>query len=88
MKRITPEIKRIADAHIQAKVDNNFNPAPFNTADEVRSNMRKGHTYDWVLDDIEIRYVSVTSNIIARSFNYRTDAYKRGVYKGFKVILG
>ena len=88
MKRITPQIKAIADAHIQAKLTGKWDNPNANTKGEVLSLLRDGKTFAEVLRQIEIRYVSITSNLMSSQLGYVSDAYKKGVYKGFKVILG
>jgi hypothetical protein len=88
MKRITPQIKAIADAHIQAKSTGTWDNPSVTTKEEVLSLLRDGKTFSEVLRQIEIRYVSITSNLMSSQLGYVSDAYKKGVYKGFKVILG
>lgn len=88
MKRITPQIKAIAEAHIQAKLTGTWDNPNANTKGEVLRLLRDGKTFAEVLRQIEIRYVSITSNLMSSQLNYVSDAYRKGVYKGFKVILG
>jgi hypothetical protein len=88
MKRITPQIKAIADAHIQAKFTGEWDNPNANTKEEVLSLLRGGKTFAEVLKQIEIRHVSITSNLMSSQLGFTSEAYKKGVYKGFKVILG
>jgi hypothetical protein len=88
MKRITPQIKAIAEAHIQAKLTGTWDNPNANTKGEVLRLLRDGKTFAEVLRQVEIRYVSITSNLMSSQLNYVSDAYRKGVYKGFKVILG
>jgi len=88
MKRITPQIKAIADAHIQAKSTGTWDNPNANTKGEVLNLLRDGKTFAEVLRQIEIRYVSITSNLMSSQLGYVSDAYRKAVYKGFKVILG
>lgn len=88
MKRITPQIKSIADAHIQAKLTGAWDNPNANTKGEVLSLLRNGKTFAEVLRQVEIRYVSITSNLMSSQLNYVSDAYRKGVYKGFKTLLG
>ena len=87
MKRITPEIKAIADAHINAKRINEFDDVPVTSPEELLDRLRGGKTFSNLLHYIETKYVSVTSLILAGAFNHETDAYKRGVYRGFKQLF-
>jgi hypothetical protein len=88
MKRITPQIKAIAEAHIQARINGNFDNPIVSTTDEIYQALRDGQTFSEVLRQIEIRFVSITSNLMSSHLGYTTDAYRKGVYKGFKVLLG
>jgi hypothetical protein len=88
MKRITPQIKAIAEAHIQAKLTGTWDNPNANTKGEVLRLLRDGKTFAEVPRQVEIRYVSITSNLMSSQLNYVSDAYRKGVYKGFKVILG
>lgn len=87
MKRITPEIKAIADAHINAKRINEFDDVPVTSPEELLDRLRDGKTFSNLLHYIETKYVSVTSLILAGAFNHETDTYKRGVYRGFKQLF-
>jgi len=87
MKRITPHVKSIADAHIKAKRLNQFDDIPVTSPDDLIVRLREGKTFSSLLHYIETKYVSVTSLILAGAFNHETDAYKKGVYKGFKQLF-
>lgn len=87
MKRITPQVKAIAEAHLKAKIDGKFDNPIVTTKDEVIEALLQGKTFSEVLNQIELRYVSITSNLYARLLDYNTDAYRKGVYKGFKSLL-
>lgn len=86
-KRITKETKAIADAHILARLNKSFNPIPCKTADDVKKALRQGYTFEEVMDEIEIRYCSVTSSILARMLQHDSGNYKAAVYKAFKQLL-
>jgi hypothetical protein len=86
MKRITKEVKAIADAHMQAKLTGKFNEVYFNSREDLLNKMKEGYTFSLVIDQIETRFVSVTSLICQRAFDHTTDAYKKAVYKGFKTL--
>lgn len=87
MKRITPHVKSIADAHIKAKRLNQFDDIPVMSPEDLIVRLREGKTFSSLLHYIETKYVSVTSLILAGAFNHETDAYKKGVYKGFKQLF-
>jgi hypothetical protein len=87
MKRITKEIKAIADAHLKAKETGQFdNPVVHDREDVIRS-LREGKTFSEVLDQIEIRFVSITSLAFDRILTHQTNAYRKGIYKGFNTLL-
>ncbi len=88
MKRISKELKAIADAHMEAKMSGNWNPAQVETMQELADAMKKGHTFETVFDNIEISYCSITSLIAAGVIGHNSKAYRDGVYKGFRVIMG
>jgi hypothetical protein len=87
--RITPKVKAIADAHIKAKQEGKFDDPVVSSKEELFEQLRRGKTFSTLLKEVEIRYVSITSLILAGdTFGHVTDAYKKGVYKGFKTVLG
>ena len=85
--RITPEVKAIADAHIEAKKSGKFDDVPVSSKEELIRLLKEGKTFSAVLNEIELRFVSITSNIFARVLDYTTDAYVKSVRKGFKKLL-
>ena len=87
MKRITPEIKRIADAHIQARVDGKFDDPVATTSDEVFAFLRDGKTFSSLMEEIELRYAPITAIFLARHLAHQSHSYKSGVYKGFKKLF-
>lgn len=88
MKRITPQIKAIADAHIEAKKTGIFDDPTVATKAELLSQLRAGKTFSLVIREIEFRYISITSNLMSSQLGFVSDAYVKGVYKGFKTLLG
>jgi len=89
MKRISTTAKAIADNYIKARQNNTFTPVttPLKTKDEVIQGILQGAVYEDVIHQIEIRFCSVTSILMQGQFNYTSNAYKSGVYKGFKALL-
>lgn len=89
MKRISTTAKAIADNYIKARQNNTFTPitTPLKTKDEIIQGILQGAVYEEVMHQIEIRFCSVTSILMQGQFNYTSNAYKSGVYKGFKALL-
>lgn len=89
-KRITPEIKLIADAHIRAKINGNFDdPSVSNKAELIKA-LYEGKTFSQLLDTIEIRFCSVGTLLLASGTildQHISNNYKAGIYKGFKTLL-
>lgn len=87
MKRITPQVKAIADAHIRAKQTGHFDNVQVTTKEQVMQALRDGKTFSEVLNQIEMRYCSITSLLMSSHFDYTSQSYKTSIYKGFKSIL-
>lgn len=87
MKRITPQVKAIADAHIRAKAIQIWDNPTCTNAEDVFKFLEDGKTIKEVMLEIEIRYVSITSCLMSNMMDYQTDAYKKAVYKGFKALF-
>lgn len=87
MKRISKEVKAIADAHILARKNKSFNPVMIKTKADLITALNNGHTFEKVMDTIEARFCSVTSIMINSIFLHDSKAYIAGVYKGFKLLL-
>lgn len=89
MKRISKELKAIADAHIEAKKAGKFNPAPLDGSNaQLIQKLKEGHTYDFIIDRVEINFCSVTSLIAGAVLGAEFKSYRQGVYKGFKHYFG
>ena len=89
MKRISKELKAIADRHIDAKAASEFLPQKHNgTVRDVYAKMDNGATYSGLLELIEIKFCSVHSLIASSVLDYQSDSYRKGVYKGFKNLFG
>jgi hypothetical protein len=86
-KRITPETKAIAEAHILASKTGAFNPQPFSNKAELIENLKNGATYPQILREIEVRFASITSMLMSSMLDHTSEAYKKAIYKGFKSIL-
>lgn len=88
MARITKLQKSIADAHIDSMVANIYDdPNLDGSLDSLRVALNDGKTIRYLMEGIVTRNVSITSQIMSKAMGYTSDAYKKGVYKGFKDIL-
>ena len=89
-KRITPEIKLIADAHIRGKINGKFDdPVVSNKAELIKA-LHEGKTFSQLLDTIEIRFCSVGTLLLASGTildQHISNNYKNSIYKGFKTLL-
>lgn len=87
MKKITKEVKAIADAHMKANVDGIWNEVKVSDKKDLLDKMMAGHTYQSVHDQTQARFCSVGSSIMASVLGHDSKAYRAGIYKGFKVIF-
>lgn len=86
-KRITPKIKDIANAHIEARQSGYFDNPDIRTHTEMITLMIQGKTFEAPIRMIEKRYCSTQTMNTLREDKKVTDAYKKCVYKGFMYIL-
>ena len=87
MRQITPQVKAIAEAHINAKKIGKFDNPMVKTKEELLAQLKDGKTFSEVVREIEIRYVSITSNLMSSQLGHVSNAYVKGMYKGFKILL-
>ena len=97
MKRITPEIKALADAHIEARVNNQFTEISDrrmrmivqaeNPRAEILSQMKDGILFEEVMKQIEAKYIPVTSSVMAGFLGHVSQTYRQQVYRGFKELF-
>ena len=92
MKRITPQVKAIADAHIQAELTGKFDDPKASTKEEVIALMKEGKTFSKVMEQIVIGFVPTTSIMIVKLWgngdpNVISRYYRQGVYNGFKKLF-
>lgn len=85
--RISKQTKAIADAHIKARLDGVFDDPEVKTREELIAMLKQGKTFSQLMDNIEMRYTSITSIILSRRFFHQSQNYKAGVYKGFRRLL-
>jgi hypothetical protein len=88
MKRISKQTKAIADAHIQARLDEKWDTdLNIKTADDVMTALLNGKVIEEVMNQVEVRYCSITAGLTARLMGYASENYRRDVYRGFKYLL-
>jgi hypothetical protein len=85
-KRISKELKAIADAHIQAKISG-FNPVPCKSREELVEALKSGATYPQLLEGIETRFCTVTSLLASNLLGVTYDSYRKQVHAGFKSLF-
>lgn len=90
MKHFTKSQKAIIDSYLAAKLtgkwDNSFD---VKTPADLRKALAEGKTLKQVMDEIEIRYVSIPSLLMASEemFCHLSGAYKAGIRKGFRRLF-
>lgn len=88
MTRITKEVKKIADAYIEARLtDKGWSDIRPSTSKQVIEAVKMGHIIPEVMEQIEVRYCSITSTILARNLGHASKEYKKQVYTAFKNLL-
>lgn len=79
--------KQIIDAHIEARLTNTFNEKVVSSRQELIDALHEGYTFKKLVEEIEIRFISVTSIVSMVTFKHMSQAYKQGIRKGFNSIL-
>lgn len=90
MKRISKQAKAIADKHIAAKLNNNFDNPKVSTRAEVMEALLAGKTFSAVLETVETRFCSIGSLLMASGIildAHLSKNYKANVYKGFRILI-
>jgi hypothetical protein len=87
MKRITPIVKTIADAHIEARKTGVWTGGKVYSKSDIVREMYSGRTFEQVMEAIERRYCSITSTLMSNVVGYTSATYRNNVYKGFKEIF-
>ena len=88
MKRISKELKAIADRHVQAKAENKWNTKAVSTVQELAQAMKDGHTYPLVLDNVEITYCPIGTLLGEALLGVKSKTYMASIYRGFRLIWG
>lgn len=78
---------KIANAHIEAKLNNTFTNPPVTTREEVMDALHKGETFEQLMNEITYRYVTITSLLYSSALGHTTEAYKKSVRRGFRELL-
>tara|TARA_R110000868_G_scaffold310386_1_gene571617 strand:- start:668 stop:934 length:267 start_codon:yes stop_codon:yes gene_type:complete len=81
------QIRQIADAHISSKMSGYYDNPAVSSKDELIAQMLDGKTFSEVVGQIESRFISITSLLIASQFDHITEVYKKQIYKGIKTLL-
>lgn len=87
MNRISKTAKRIADAHIQARINNSFTDPQVSTKEELLQKLHEGETFLELIREVELKYCSVGSMMLSAVMNHTSNNYKQAVYKGFKQLI-
>lgn len=89
MKRITPRVKAIADAHMRARGEGKFDDIVIRSKAELLEALWSGRTFSALMDEIEWRYCNITSIVLSEisKGTYQSRSYKANVYKAFKNLL-
>jgi hypothetical protein len=87
----TKQILAIAEAHIQARIDKKFDyplgGTPIKDGAELVEIISSGKTVEALIEEIEYRYCSVTSILIANSLGGVSNAYRAAVRKAFRLFF-
>lgn len=87
MNRISNYAKKIADAHILARIDDSFTNPQVSSKEELLMKLDEGETFIDLMKQIEVRFCSVGSCLMSGVMNHVSQSYKASVYKGFKILL-
>jgi hypothetical protein len=78
---------KIANAHLEAKLHNKFTNPSVSTREQMMDALMNGDTFEALMEQIETRYVSVTSQLYSSVLGYTTEAYKKSIRRGFKQLI-
>jgi hypothetical protein len=84
------EIIAIADAHIKARNAGNFThprTVKFTSKKELFEAFKRGETVETALDEIEIRFCTITSIMLAGVLGHTSQKYRTNVRKAFKKLI-
>ena len=88
MKKISKQVKAIADRHIEARLGQRaFDEMPDDiTLEQLLSDMMEGKTYEYVIKRVEAKFCSIGSSVMAHVIQHCSKSYQSAVYKGFRII--
>lgn len=87
MKRISKEVKAIADAHIEARLQCKFDDPHITSRADLMKALLEGKTFEEVIYQIEIKFMPISTIIGARVLGHASQSYKKAVYKGFNELF-
>lgn len=87
MKRISKMASKIANAHIKARRSGEFDVVSWKTPAELLTHLINGKVIEDVLDEVEVRFLPTTTNILSSVFKYTSQTYGREVRRGFNQLL-
>lgn len=86
-KRLTPLQKSIYDRHIEAKLTDTFDDCQASNSDELRALLIEGKALRPIIEELETRYVTITSQLYSNVFGHVSEAYKKQIKQGFRILL-
>jgi hypothetical protein len=79
--------KEIIDAHIQARLNDSFNEKEITNRQELIEALHQGYTFRKLVEEIEARFISISSVVGIVNLKHITQAYRQGITKGFNTFL-
>ena len=79
--------KEIIEAHIQARLNDCFNEKEITNRQELIEALQQGYTFKKLVEEIETRFISVSSIVGIVTLKHITQAYRQGITKGFNSFL-
>jgi len=90
MKHFTKTQKAIVDAYLAAKFSGKWDEdCAIKTPADLRKALVEGKVNKTVMEEIELRFTSITSMILASNtmFNHLSNSYKAGIRQGFRILF-
>jgi hypothetical protein len=84
---MTQLTKKIADAHINAKLNNCFDDIEVSNMGEVLLHLMQGKTFSKLMNYVESKNVSIGSALLSSALQYNSENYTKSIYKGFENLL-
>jgi len=88
MKKISKQVKAIADRHIEARLgQRSYDEMPEGiTLEQLLTDLMDGKTYEYVIKRVEAKFCSIGSSVMAHVIQHCSNSYRSAVYKGFRII--